>query len=140
MCTIVPRAPAPPSPLKSLLRGAARAPFCLGQSDRCAVEGASEVRRRCVFFAAVTGAEPGTPLVKVVRLNAIMGSLETIGTLERTASAYIRWIDLLDVLCRKFCPCCVLSSCSLSCSCFCFCPRSCCRCQNVHDIRHQDDS
>ena len=27
----------------------------------------------------MSGAPPGTPLVKIVRLNAIMGSLETVG-------------------------------------------------------------
>ena len=38
----------------------------------------------------MSGAPPGTPLVKIVRLNAIMGSLETVGTIERTATAYVR--------------------------------------------------
>lgn len=45
-----------------------------------------------------SGAEVGTPLVKLVRLNAIMGSLETIGTIERTASAYIRRIGKIFAL------------------------------------------
>jgi hypothetical protein len=45
-----------------------------------------------------SGVPPGTPLIKIVRLNAIMGSLETIGTLERTASAYIRRIAKLFAL------------------------------------------
>lgn len=55
----------------------------------------------------LAGAVPGRPLVKLVRLNAIMGSLETIGTLERTASAYIRSFHLLKVqgvfTCFLFC-------------------------------------
>ena len=40
----------------------------------------------------LSGVDEGTPLVKIVRLNAIMGSLETIGTVERTAKAYVRRI------------------------------------------------
>jgi len=45
-----------------------------------------------------SGAPPGTALVKLVRLNAIMGSLETIGTIERTATAYIRRISKVFAL------------------------------------------
>ena len=33
---------------------------------------------------------PGTPLVRLVRLNAIMGSLETVGTVERSSKTYLR--------------------------------------------------
>ena len=50
-----------------------------------------------------SGAAPGTPLVKLVRLNAIMGSLETIGTIERSAAAYVRRIGKVFALFR----CCV---------------------------------
>jgi len=42
--------------------------------------------------------QQGTALVKLVRLNAIMGSLETIGTIERTATAYIRRISKVFAL------------------------------------------